>query len=57
MEIFDLRGRRIAVLFDGAMEAGEHAIPWDGSGVGSGVYLVRLAAEDGIFHRRIALLK
>jgi hypothetical protein len=57
IEVVDLRGRRVDVVFDGVLGRGEHAVPWDGSGGSSGVYFARLETEDGVFHRRIALLK
>ena len=50
LEIFDLRGRRIATLVDGTITAGYHEIRWDGSddwdrAAGSGVYMARLLAD------------
>ncbi len=58
LEVFDLQGRRVAVLANGVQEAGEYAVPF-GSGVNSatgrvpnlaaGVYFVRLQA--GTFSR------
>jgi hypothetical protein len=53
IEIFDVRGARVAVLREAAepLAAGTHAIAWDartanGRRAPSGVYLVRLVAED-----------
>ncbi len=48
-EVFDLAGRRRAVLLDGELPAGEHRVEWDGRDVGgrvapSGLYLLRLEA-------------
>ena len=49
--IFDLRGRRVATLLDGAaLAAGEHALAWNGRDGGgrraaSGTYALRVAAD------------
>ena len=58
LEVFDLQGRRVAVLANGVQEAGAYSVPF-GSGVStatgriptlaSGVYFVRLQA--GTFSR------
>ena len=55
LEVFDLLGRRVAMLAEGAWPAGRHAVAWDGrarSGAlaAPGVYTVRLRA--GSFHTR-----
>jgi hypothetical protein len=49
LKVYDLLGRELAVLVGGAMAAGTHAVVWNGTNaaghqVGSGVYLLRLAA-------------
>ncbi len=49
LEVFNLRGERIATLVDGVLVAGEHTATWDGNDaagrrVGSGVYFYRLRA-------------
>ena len=46
--VTDALGRRVAVLLDGAVAAGERRrLVLDGAGLAPGVYLVRLDAEDG----------
>jgi hypothetical protein len=52
LEIYDARGRLVRVLHDGALSAGRHELVWDGrDGTGrsaaSGVYLARVAGQDG----------
>jgi len=44
LEVFDLGGRRVATLVDGRREAGHHAVPFEPSGLRSGVYFVRFSA-------------
>jgi hypothetical protein len=46
LRIYDLLGREIATLVDGLVSAGSHAVTWNGSSYGSGVYFVRLSASD-----------
>jgi hypothetical protein len=48
LAVFDIRGRAVAVLADGAYSAGRHAVAW--SALPPGIYLLRLAAlgEDRV---------
>jgi murein DD-endopeptidase MepM/ murein hydrolase activator NlpD len=60
--VFDPRGRRIATLLDRQLPAGEHQVRWNGRdhagrAVGSGVYLVRLAAGQEVRWRRATLVQ
>ncbi|HYE58996.1 MAG TPA: T9SS type A sorting domain-containing protein, partial [Rhodothermales bacterium] len=42
LEVFDLLGKRVAVLLDGERTAGVHEVAWDAGTLASGVYLLRL---------------
>jgi hypothetical protein len=59
--IFDLRGRRVAVLADGWFEAGDHAVRWDGrrdgQPAGAGVYLMRISTPEKNLLHKVMLLK
>ncbi len=44
LEIFDMLGRRIAVLLEANLEAGQHTVMFDGSDLPNGTYLYRLKA-------------
>jgi hypothetical protein len=44
--VFDVLGRRVAVLGNDRFPAGEHAFRFDATGVASGVYLYRLEARS-----------
>ncbi len=62
LEVFDVLGRRVAVLADGTFPAGSHRVRWDGrygSGVrvGSGVYVVRLVTPGGTRTRKVVALR
>ncbi len=61
LEVFDLLGRRIAVLVDEAREAGYHKAVWTGrrspSGLASGVYLYRLRAGSFTATERMVVVR
>ncbi len=60
LEIFDLQGRRVAVLADGLYTPGAHACEWDGRSGGwkarPGVYLCRLQAGSFQAQRKLVLV-
>ncbi|MBP2681620.1 MAG: phosphohydrolase, partial [Candidatus Krumholzibacteriota bacterium] len=59
--IYDVAGRQVAVLGDRPYEPGRHRLTWDGSTrhgmASSGVYFVRMEAEDRRFIRKIVLVR
>ena len=59
--VYDLTGRRIAVLANGWFEAGDHALQWDGRQagrpVGAGVYLLRINTPGNILNHKVMLIK
>jgi hypothetical protein len=60
--IYDLAARQVATLVEGVLGAGEQTIGWNGQDdhglpVASGVYLVRLRAQDTIACKKIMLVK
>ena len=62
LEIFDVAGRRIAVLKEGKADRGDHRIEWNGvdargDRVSSGVYLYRLTAGKETMSRKMVLLR
>lgn len=48
LAVYDTAGRRVAQLYRGLMEAGEHEIPWCADGLASGIYLASLATDEGL---------
>ena len=46
LEVFDVLGRRVAVLEDGWLDAGSFVRTFDASGLSGGVYVVRLSVRD-----------
>jgi hypothetical protein len=62
VSILDAGGRRVARVFEGAQEAGPHAINWSGHGEngdtpGAGIYLVRLQTESGERTRKFTVIR
>ncbi len=57
LSVYDVRGRRVAVIQDGHLSAGRHEIPWHAESQGSGVYFIRLQAQSGERFRKVLLLK
>jgi hypothetical protein len=60
--VFDITGRRLASLADGAMPAGEHALPWnfrasDGAEVPPGFYVIKLRAGDRVVSRSVVRVR
>jgi hypothetical protein len=62
LSIFDLAGRRVAVLHHGMLEAGEHAFEWrgvteSGDAAAAGFYLVRFRGGGVNQTRRLLLIR
>ena len=60
--VYELTGRRVAVLADRTFTAGEHSLLWNGRDVTgrsmpSGTYLVRLETESRIESRKLMLIR
>ena len=62
LAVYDVSGRRVALLEHGTMGAGEHSAEWDGrcsdgSAAATGVYFMRLRTMDGSKTVKAVLLK
>jgi len=62
LEIFDLRGRRVKILFQGRTGRGSHTVYWDGTDskgrrLASGIYFYRLKAGEKSITRKMILEK
>jgi hypothetical protein len=55
--VYNIRGQKIAVLYDGDQAEGEHKLTWDASDFPSGVYFARFEAGNYRGHQRMVLLK
>jgi hypothetical protein len=62
IEVFNVLGASVTVIFDGLAQAGKHEVIWDGrddsgSLTASGVYFYRLTADNYTETRKMMLLK
>ncbi len=55
--VFDTRGREVARLVDGVLEAGEYVRSFTPRNLSSGLYLYRLVTPEGTFTRHMTLIK
>ncbi len=57
LAVYDVLGRRVATLYNGPVDAGEHKVTWNADDLSSGVYFYRLAADGNDAVGRMTLLK
>jgi uncharacterized protein YjdB len=57
LEVFDLLGRKVSVLYSGPQLSGEYRISFDARNLASGIYIVRFKAGSHVDIRRISLIK
>ena len=62
MAIYDVNGRLVRTLVDGALPVGLHDVVWDardntGRAVASGVYVYRLTSGADVAMRRMVLVR
>jgi hypothetical protein len=57
VEVLDALGRRVAVLHEGPLAAGAHALVLDARSLPSGVYVVRMTAGERSFTQRLTLVR
>ncbi len=57
LAVYNLEGERVAVVLDGILPAGDHAIDFDGRKLASGVYLYRLEAAGRSISKKMLLIK
>ena len=57
MTVWDIRGRRVAILASVTYSAGRYEVIWDASNVAAGIYLVRITSNDFVAVRKMILVK
>ena len=55
--VYDLLGRKVAILVNEKKTPGGYEVRFDGSGLASGVYIYRLTAGDYVRSRKMVILK
>ncbi len=57
LAVYDVLGREVALLVDGAVEAGQHEATFDARGLAPGVYVYRLAVGAAVQTGRLTLAR
>jgi len=57
LDVFDVKGSRVARLLDGKKEAGGHKLIWAGSSQASGIYMLRMQAGTKVLERKLVYVK
>ena len=57
IDIFDINGRLVETLVSHEHEIGFHQQYWSGKNVASGIYFIKLTAENRILTQKMILLK
>ncbi|PAP81618.1 hypothetical protein B1759_09950 [Rubrivirga sp. SAORIC476] len=57
VDVFDALGRRVAVVFDGAVSAGTSEWTWDPDGQTAGIYIVRLTADGAVRTQTVTVVR
>lgn len=57
LTIYDMLGRVVATLANEEMRAGKHLLEWNAGGLASGVYIYRLITSEGVFTKKMTLIK
>ena len=57
LEIYNIKGQKMATLVNRHMEAGYHTVSFDGGKLASGIYLYRLQADDFVETKKMMLVK
>lgn len=57
VEVYDVLGRRVAVLHEGEQAAGEHTAMWEAGAASSGLYLLRIRTDDRTLTKTVTLVR
>ena len=57
IDVFDMRGRFVRAVQDGAVASGPHTVHFDGSGLAAGMYVARIAAGAETVQKKMMLVK
>jgi hypothetical protein len=60
LEVFDLLGRRVAVVEDRSLSTGTHRIPWTTNQLSSGTYFLRgriSGTDERVITRRVTVVR
>ena len=57
VSVYDVSGKMITTLLNDTVSVGTHQLMWDSTGLSSGVYLIKMQTQDGVFYRQATVLR
>jgi serine protease len=57
LSVFDMSGRKVAIVSNGELRAGMHHFTLDVSGMAEGIYVCKLVSEKGFLSKKIVVTK
>ncbi|MFO8029820.1 MAG: PQQ-binding-like beta-propeller repeat protein [Cyclonatronaceae bacterium] len=57
IDIYNIAGQKVMTLIDEVLRSGSHVIPFDASGLASGVYIYRMVTDSYVESRKMVLVK
>lgn len=57
LDVYDITGKRVAVLFEGYRSPGSYSVQFDAGGLASGIYICQLAAKDQVLTQKMTIMK
>lgn len=57
LSVFDITGREVAVLANGALKPGAYEYTWNAEGFSSGIYFYTLKTKGGVITKKMLLVK
>ena len=57
LEVFDVRGRKVADLHKGDLDVGSYDVNFNGNGLSSGTYFYRLSGDGFVYTEKMQLVK
>ena len=57
LSLFDLNGRELDIIYSREAQAGRNYLSWSGKTASSGLYFLRLKAEEKVMFRKIVMIK
>ena len=55
--VYDIQGREVATLINDYMDIGYHSVKWNADGNASGMYFIKMVAEEYIKYQKLMLIK
>jgi hypothetical protein len=53
IQMFDVNGKLVDVIYEGYLPEGNHKMKWDGYDFEKGMYIIRCNTSTGVFHKNI----